>query len=129
MRVVPALLLIVAIGCSEEAPVGYGREFAAEFISACRSGVDPSRAEAVCVCWYGRIQADTPFDELPPLDDLTSAQASPDVVDPSYYDRLADCVLDAGATVTLPPGTVPRPTLPPATVPATSLPAEGEVVG
>ena len=122
------MVLLVAAACSDPPPPEYGAAYASDFIQACRAGVGPERSEAVCRCWYERFEAATPFDELPTLDDLTSADAPSDVVDPVFYERLADCVLEVGAAVTVPPGTVPLPTLPPTTLPATTI-AGGDRAG
>lgn len=105
---------VLAAGCGDEPAPTYDEAFKAEFTQACLAEVGGGSGARVCDCWYERLRAEVPFDELPALDDLVASDVSEDAVDPALYDRLAACVRAfgdvGGVPATAPPPlTVPRP--------------------
>ena len=120
-----AATLLFAAACSGEDPPTYDRAFQADFVRACRAGLGSASASEACGCWYETLTQEVPFEELPPLEDLTAAEAPEDVVDPGLYEYLADCAGELGGAVRV-PATVPPPlTVPRPTTTTTVLIAEG----
>lgn len=123
-KIWPAVVMVLVFGaCSDDPALAYDEAFRSDFERACLSGVGNAGAQA-CACWYERISIEVPFEDLPPLDDLTATAVADDVVDPVLYEQLADCVQAFGAASTVPVTEPPPLTVPSSTTTMTIVLAE-----